>query len=78
MVNSDQTWNKFDDNFYDNGFLKFAESWDIPRFTYAASYGDYWILNKKDKIIIKKLLKKFIGISVREKVQLKYLKKILA
>ena len=75
MVNSDQTWNKFDDNFYDYGFLKFAENWNIPRFTYAASYGDYWILNKKDKIIVKKLLKKFIGISVREKSAVKILKK---
>ena len=75
MVNSDQTWNKFDEHFYDYGFLKFAENWNIPRFAYAASYGDYWILNKKDKIIVKKLLKKFIGISVREKSAVEILQK---
>ena len=75
MVNSDQTWNKFDEHFYDYGFLKFAENWNIPRFAYAASYGDYWILNKKDKKIVKKLLKKFIGISVREKSAVEILQK---
>ena len=75
MVNSDQTWNKYDEHFYDYGFLKFAENWNIPRFAYAASYGDYWILNKKDKKIVKKLLKKFIGISVREKSAVEILQK---
>ena len=31
MVNSDQTWRRFDKDFYDYGFLKFAESWKIKK-----------------------------------------------
>jgi hypothetical protein len=76
MVNSDQTWKKFDNNFYDYGFLKFAEKWNIPKFSYAASYGDYWALNEEDKIIIKKLIKKFRGLSVRERTAVEMLQKI--
>ena len=75
MVNSDQTWNKYDDNFYDYGFLKFAESWNIPKFAYAASYGDSWVLNKQDEIIVGKLLKQFIGLSVRERTAVEILQK---
>ena len=68
MVNSDQTWRKLDNNFYDIGFLKFAEKWNIPKFVYGASLGyNNWNLTKKDKKIIKHLLKNFTGISVREK-----------
>lgn len=36
MVNNEQTWNKFNDNFYDYGFLKFAENWNIQRFAYTS------------------------------------------
>lgn len=77
MVNSDQTWNKYDNNFYDYGFLKFAENWTIPRFAYGASYGDKWVLNKEDELIAKNLLKKFIGISVRERSAIEILQKKL-
>ena len=67
MVNSDQTWRKFDQYFYDYGFLKFAQNWTIPKFVYGASLGfDYWSLNSKDEIIIKNLIKNFRSISVRE------------
>ena len=67
IVNSDQTWRKFDQFFYDYGFLKFAENWNITKIVYGASLGfDYWTLTKKDEIIIKKLLRNFKGISVRE------------
>ena len=77
MVNSDQTWNKYDNNFYDYGFLKFAENWTIPRFAYGASYGDKWVLNKEDELIAKNLLKQFIGISVRERSAIEILQKKL-
>jgi len=77
MVNSDQTWKKFDDKFYDYGFLKFAENWNIPKFVYAASYGDHWGLNNADKTIAKKLLQKFTGISVREGNAVEVIKKNL-
>lgn len=68
MVNSDQTWVNFDKNFYDYGFLKFAENWTIPKIVYGASLGfDKWLFSKQDEKIAKTLLKKFQGISVREK-----------
>ena len=56
MVNSDQTWRRFDKDFYDYGFLKFAESWKIKKFAYGASLGyDYWKLTQKDEEVAKKL-----------------------
>ena len=68
IVNSDQTWKKFDKNFYDYGFLRFAEKWTTPRFIYGASLGiDYWPFSKNVDNLAKKYLKKFRGISVREK-----------
>ena len=76
MVNSDQTWRRFDKHFYDYGFLKFAKNWNIPKFVYGASIGfDYWRLTKKDENMAKLLLKNFTGFSVREKgsIQLSYI-----
>ena len=78
MVNSDQTWRKFDEHFYDYGFLRFAKNWKIPKFVYGASLGFHnWRLTKKDEIIIKELLKDFTGISVREKGSIKLINKHL-
>ena len=78
MVNSDQTWVKFDNNFYDYGFLRFAENWTTPKFVYGASIGgDYWKFSKKDEETAKKLLKKFSGISIREKDSIDLIKKHL-
>jgi len=78
MVNSDQTWRKFDNHFYDYGFLKFSEKWKKKKFIYGASLGyDYWSLNKQDEIIIKDLLKSFSGISIREQGSLNLIKKHL-
>jgi len=72
MVNSDQTWRRFDDHFYDYGFLNFAKKWKIPKFIYGASIGyDFWSMTKEDEIIIRELLKNFNGISVREKGSIK-------
>ena len=67
IVNSDQTWRKWDYNFYNIAFLKFAEKWNIHKFVYGASIGlNIWEINKKDEIIAKRLLKNFSGISVRD------------
>ena len=67
MVNSDQTWRKWNNDFYDIAFLRFSENWKIPKFVYAASLGyDHWVFNEKDEIIAKNLLNNFTGISVRE------------
>ena len=77
MVNSDQTWNKYK-FFLDIGFLKFAEKWKIPKFVYGASLGhDFWQFPKKFDIQAKKLLKKFTGISVRERGAVDLVKKHL-
>jgi len=75
LVNSDQTWRKWDKYFYDCGFLKFAEKWNKLKFVYGASLGfDYWDFNKKDEKIIKPLLKDFSDISVRERGSIKLIK----
>ena len=67
MVNSDQTWRKWNKDFYDIAFLRFSKNWKIPKFVYAASLGyDHWVFKKKDEIIAKNLLINFTGISVRE------------
>ena len=75
MVNSDQTWRSWhnripskDPFFFDIGFLRFSQQWNIPKFVYGASLGlDSWKLNKKEDNIAKYLLKNFTGISTREK-----------
>ena len=78
MVNSDQTWVNYDKNFYDYGFLRFAENWTIPKIVYGASIGyDKWLFSKQDEKIAKTLLKKFQGISVREKGSIKLIIKHL-
>ena len=78
IVNSDQTWNKFDNNFYDYGFLRFAENWTTLRFIYGASFAsDFWPFSRKDETLSKKWLKKFSGISVREKDSIYLIKKHL-
>ena len=75
MVNSDQTWRRFDRHFYDIAFLKFAENWNITKFIYGASLGySNWKLTKMDENIAKKSLKNFKGISVREKNAIKLIK----
>ena len=71
MVNSDQTWNGNKNNIIsvlNVGYLKFAENWTIPRFVYGASLGvNYWKFSKDFDLIARRLLKKFLGTSVREK-----------
>ena len=76
LVNSDQTWRKWDIYFYDCGFLKFAENWNKLKFVYGASLGfDYWDFNKKEEEIIKPLIKKFSETSVREKGSIQLIEK---
>ena len=81
MVNSDQTWRKWSNEykyFYDIAFLKFAEKWDIPKFVYGASLGrNICEYNESDKEIAKLLIKNFNGISVREKGAIKLIEKNL-
>ena len=75
MVNSDQTWRILDEHFYDYGFLRFAQKWNIPKFVYGASIGyEKWKFNKRQDKIIRHLIKNFTGISVREKGSIKLIK----
>ena len=67
MVNSDQVWRKTNLNYLDVGFLRFASNWNIRKFIYGASFGvDNWIYYRYEETIIKRLLRNFTGISVRE------------
>ena len=69
IVNSDQTWRKWNTDFYDIAFLRFAKDWNVPKFIYATSIGfNKWSFNKTDENLAKILLKNFTGISVREKI----------
>ena len=78
IVNSDQTWRKWNKDFYDIAFLRFAKNWNIKKFVYGASLGfNIWKFTKKDEIIAKNLLKNFTGISVREKGAIKLIEKNL-
>lgn len=78
MVNSDQTWRKWDEDFYDVAFLKFAENWKKPKFVYGTSIGDNnWMISIKDEQIAKHLVNNFTGISVREKNFIKLIEKHL-
>ena len=77
MVNSDQTWRKWDQGFYDIAFLR-AEKWKIPKFIYGTPLGcEEWKFNKEDEEIEKHLLHNFTGISVREKSSVELIKKYL-
>ena len=78
MVNSDQTWRKFDNHYLDYGFLKFAQNWNIQKFVYGASVGfDYWSFSPKEDLIMKELLKNFTGVSVREMGSIKLIQEHL-
>ena len=60
IVNSDQTWRKWDQYFYDIAFLKFAKNWNKPKFIYAASLGlNTWTFTKEDELIAKTFI--FLG-----------------
>ena len=79
IVNSDQTWGFYKDNyFYNVALLKFSENWTVHKFIYATSMGRYsWYFKKTDEKLFKKLLKNFSGISFREIGTVKILKKHL-
>lgn len=53
MVNIFQIFRKFDKHFYDYGFLKFAQKWNILKFVYGISFrcNKCKFTKKEDKII---------------------------
>ena len=78
IVNSDQTWRKWDRHFYDIAFLRFSEKWDKYRFIYGASLGyDSWKFSKEDENIAKHLLKNFKSLSFREMHTVEFVKEHL-
>ena len=75
LVNSDQTWRKWDEFFYDYGFLNFAKNWNKIKFVYGASLGyDFWNFDEKEEKIMMSLIHKFNEISVREQGSIKLIK----
>ena len=70
VVGSDQIWRcPYSSSFpgVENSFLAFAETWDIKRLSYAASFGtDEWEYSKKQTTNCSRLISKFDAVSVRE------------
>lgn len=72
VVGSDQIWRPKYIKYtlktsIENAFLGFAKSWNIKKFSYAASFGtDEWEYTKAQTVIVKDLIKKFKTVSVRE------------
>ncbi|MDE3741486.1 polysaccharide pyruvyl transferase family protein [Maribacter polysaccharolyticus] len=68
VVGSDQVWNYgYPPHLY-NYFLDFTEGEDVVRLAYAASFGrEGWHFSAEETLACSKLVKKFDGVSVREK-----------
>ena len=88
IVGSDQVWRRiyFDPHYkslmfstnIEDAFLKFAETWNIKRIAYAASFGvDRWEYSLNETIACAQLLCNFNGVSVREKSGIVNCKKYL-
>lgn len=68
VVGSDQIWRpKFFNDKIENAYLEFAETWNIKRVAYAASFGtDEWEYSSKQTEKCGSLLRLFDAVSVRE------------
>lgn len=83
VVGSDQIWRKkYVCGSYkrsiESSFLDFAETWNIKKLSYAASFGtDLWEYNEQQTNNCKKLIHKFNAISVREKSGIMLCKRFL-
>ena len=72
VVGSDQVWRPEYNRNICNMFLDFAETWNIKRIAYAASFGtETWNVSVEESIRCKELLHLFNMISVREKSAVK-------
>lgn len=69
LVGSDQVWRKsYSPNINDYFYEFLFDNSDINKLSYAASFGlDFWEYDQKETEVLKKLISKFDGISVREK-----------
>ena len=83
VVGSDQIWReKYVCDSYkrsiESSFLDFAETWNIKRLSYAASFGtDIWEYNEQQTNNCKRLVHKFDAVSVRERSGITLCKKYL-
>ncbi len=68
VVGSDQVWRPdYITGNVEHFFLKFAEKWNVKRVAYAASLGvDIWLFKPSQDNSIRRLIKKFDAVSVRE------------
>ena len=68
VVGSDQVWRyRYNGKRIFDSFLFFAKDWNIKRVAYAASFGtDFWEIPNNITDLIKKQIKKFNLVSVRE------------
>ena len=72
VVGSDQVWRKrYINNLWhssiENAFLSFTKGWKVKRVAYAPSFGtDVWECNDIETDLLKKIIKSFDFVSVRE------------
>lgn len=78
IVGSDQVWRPDYSPCISNYFLDFLEgNCSIKKISYAASFGkDQWTLSEKKTVKLRKLLKEFNSVSVREKSAIKLCKDV--
>ena len=78
MKNSDHTWRRLNDDFFNIAFLNFTKKLKIQKFDYAVSSGNSILEIKKNEInYTKKLVSTFTDISVRESSSVEIIKKRL-
>lgn len=67
VVGSDQVWRPAYTRNIEDMFFRFATAWNIPKLSYAASFGtDNWEFSKIQARNCYELIKKFRAVSVRE------------
>lgn len=68
VVGSDQIWRPWCSFHIENCFFDFIEDSNVRKIAYAASFGtDRWEIDKETTERLKPLIKRFNGVSVREK-----------
>ena len=67
VVGSDQIWRPLYFSNIEKAYLSFADSWDVKRIVYAASFGtDQWEYSAEQTTRCKELIHRFDAVSVRE------------
>lgn len=68
VVGSDQVWRReYAGSHLEDYYLRFAERTNIPKISYAASFGvDYYEYSESERLMASRLINKFAAVSVRE------------